>query len=90
MTGALDLDDTRRRNPRGDVLSDVDRNNLVLRPIEHLGRHPNRRQHVPNVDLAIHPVELLERAGTRAEPKHLPELLDFLGLENAERADRFA
>jgi hypothetical protein len=60
---------------------------VVLRSAEDQGRHAHGRQHVAHVDLLVHPVQCLDRAGTRAEAEQVERRLQLVSLEATEHAD---
>ena len=53
-------------------------------------RDTHRRQHMPNVDLLVHPVKRLERARARTEPKEVDSGPQLLVVEAAERPHSLA
>ena len=53
--------------------------------MQHEGRDAHRRQHVPDVDLLVHQVEGLERAGAGAVAQIVEERLHLVVLEYPER-----
>ena len=62
MAGSRDLHDAGAWDARGHVAGDLERDDRVLRSVEDQARDANRRQHVPDVDFPVHPVERLERS----------------------------
>ena len=81
---AGDLDDACHRDTRAHVARNIDRNDGVLRPMQDQRRDTHRRQHMPNVDLLVHPVKRLERARARTEPKEVDSGHQLLVVEAAE------
>ena len=63
------LDEPRPGDAIGDVPRDVDRHDRVLGSVQDKRRHPDRRQHVADVDLFVHERKSLDgsRASTPAE-----------------------
>ena len=85
---SLELDETGGRDLPREVTRDLDRDDGVLHTVQDQCRHANARQDMPDVDLLVHPVERLQRAGAGAKAQHLQEQLRLLVREETERADR--
>ena len=69
---ARELDEARTRDARRDPPRLVDVDVAVADPLQHEGRHANRRQHVAHVDLRVHPQQRRRRAGARRVPHVAP------------------
>ena len=69
VADAGELDESRSRDPAGQVACRLRRHDLVVGAVKDQRRHPHGRQHMPDVDLLVHPEERLEhsRAGAVTE-----------------------
>src|SRR2546426_9717525 len=68
MVDAVELDVLRARNPFGDVATLMHRDNEFTAAVEDERRDGDRREHVSNVDLAVHASERGSCARTRRQP----------------------
>ena len=63
------LDQRRARDPAGDVAAFVDRQQPIVGAVQDQRRHADRRQHVADVDVGVHPRQRQRRAGAGAHPQ---------------------
>jgi hypothetical protein len=63
-------------------------NECVLGSVQDQRRNADGRQHVPDVDLLVHPMERFQRPRARAEADHLHERVGLGAVEPAKRIDR--
>ncbi len=68
-------------------MGDLDRDEPILGPVQDQGRDADCGQHMPDVDVLVHPVERFEGTGARAPPELQEKGLHIVVLEAAERAD---
>ena len=88
MPDAGKLDEPRRSEALRGVCTDRHRHDLIVAPVHDERRHPHGRQHLPDVDLFVHPVQPLQHPGASAVPDEVDERLDLVVVLHAKRAHR--
>jgi hypothetical protein len=81
------LNESRAGNLIGHVARAADRGNRVLGAVDDQYGDPDRGQHVPHVDLAIHQLQRLERARTRGPPVVVGQEPDLFACVVPDRAN---
>ena len=77
MTVDRQLDELGPGDPAGEISPSVDVDPAVSRVVQNERRHPDRRQHVPDVDLDVHALQGLDRARAPALADHASKRLNL-------------